>query len=109
MIVAELDPRTLLSLKLRLPLCEKCSNSFTAVIGQVATNLFANLVIERLREFLLIAGKKRLLHRADRQRRPFPVSFRKCPHCPFLLPVLNNPICDPHAHPPLTPTPLPVI
>src|SRR5437879_11512701 len=70
MIVEGLESGRLLSLKLRWPLFEKRSNSFIAIIGQVATNLLAHFVVERLRKFLLLARKKRLLYRADGERRP---------------------------------------
>src|SRR5436309_15304025 len=70
MIVEELVLGRLLSLKLWGPLFEERANSFIAIIGQITTNLLAHLVVEGPRKFLFLACKERLLHRADRQRRP---------------------------------------
>src|SRR5438105_824633 len=85
-----IDSGRLLSLKLRWPLFEKRSNSFIAIIGQVATNLLAHFVVERLRKFLLLARKKRLLHRADRQRRPLRDFLRQRFHSRFELGDRND-------------------
>src|SRR5207302_9122154 len=90
MIVGGLESGRLLSLKLRWPLFEKRSNSFIAIIGQVATNLLAHLVVERLRKFLLLARKKRLLYRADGERRPLRDFLRQRFHSRFELGGRND-------------------
>src|SRR5437899_4090150 len=90
MIVGGLESGRLFPLKLRWPLFEKRSNSFIAVIGQVATNLLVHFVVERLRKFLLLARKKRLLHRADGERRPLRDFLRQRFHSRFELGGWND-------------------
>src|SRR5947208_11202826 len=85
MIVEELVLGRLLSLKLWGPLFEERANSFIAIIGQITTNLLAHLVVEGARNFPFLACKERLLHRADRQRRPLRDFLRQRFHSCFEL------------------------
>src|SRR5260370_40724605 len=69
MIIAGFEPGRLLALKFRMPLFEKRSNSFVAVLRQVTTNLFLDLIVESVGKFFCMTGKQRLLHPANGQQR----------------------------------------
>src|SRR5713101_9095195 len=94
MIVAEIEPGSLLALKLGRPLVEKRVNSLAAVFRHETTNLFANFIVESLREFFSFTGKKSLLYRANRQRWTLSDLLRKCFHRAFELRGRNNQIDD---------------
>src|SRR5260370_37849043 len=94
MIVAEIEPGSLLALKLGRPLVEKRANSLAAVLRHETPNLFANFVVESLRKFLCLTGKKSLLYRANRQRWTLSDLLRKCFHRAFELRGRNDLIDD---------------
>src|SRR5229473_115698 len=94
MIVAEIEPGSLLALKLGRPLVEKRVNSLAAVFRHETTNLFANFIVESLREFLCLTGKKSLLYRANRQRWTLSDLLRKCLNRGFELRGRNDLIDD---------------
>src|SRR6266853_6688025 len=66
-IVAGFATGQLLALKLGRPLVEKRANPLAAVLRHETTNLFANFIVESLREFFSLTGKKSLLYRANGQ------------------------------------------
>src|SRR5260370_42473606 len=89
-IVAEFATGQLLALKLRRPLVEKRANPLAAVFRLETTNLFANFIVESLREFLCLTGKKSLLYRANRQRWTLSDLLRKGFHRSFELRGRND-------------------
>src|ERR1700730_13735263 len=84
-MVEALARRILFPLKLRRALFEKRANPLVAVVGQIATNLFLNLVVESPGKFLLSTRKKCLLHRANGQRRTTSDFLRQRRHFRFEL------------------------
>src|SRR5258708_35459537 len=90
MIVAVIEARSLLALKLGRPLVEKRANSLAAVFRHETTNLFANFIVESLREFFSFTGKKSLLYRANRQRWTLSDLLRTSFHAAFARRGRNN-------------------
>src|SRR5712692_11813615 len=94
MIVAEIESGSLLALKLRRPLVEKRANPLAAVFRHETANLFANFIVESLRELFSLTSKKSLLYRANRQRWTLSDLLCKCLNRGFELRGRNDLIDD---------------
>src|SRR6266478_7310792 len=94
-IVEKRGSRNLFTLKFGRAPFEKSANPLAAILGEIATELFLNFVVESASEILLASGKKLFLHRANGQVRTLRNFLRQLFHFRFELRGRNDVIDNP--------------